>query len=149
MLKKLLKIGVFLSVIIVIFIFILDDYVKNATSKQISSDINSIPNAYTGLILGSKVYANGKPSLILKDRLDAGLTLYKEGKIQRFLLSGDHGSKQYDEVNTMKQYLLDKGVPETDIFLDHAGFDTYNSLLRAKKIFQVKKLIVITQKFHS
>jgi len=146
--NKLLKIGIIAFIAILLFISLLSLYIEKSTNKQIFTNINNIPKSYTGLVLGSKVYANGKPSLILKDRLDAGLKLYKTNKIKRFLLSGDHGTKQYDEVNTMKNYLIKHGVSESDIFLDHAGFDTYNSLIRAKKIFNVDDLIIITQKFH-
>jgi SanA protein len=80
--------------------------------------------------------------------VDAALLAYKQGKIQKFLLSGDHGQADYDEVNAMKTYLNDNEVPDSDIFLDHAGFDTYDSMIRAKSIFKVEKAIVFTQKFH-
>jgi SanA protein len=148
MLKKIIKIGLIISALIIIGALLLDLYIVKTTKSKIYAKTSQIPNAYTGLILGSKVYNNGNPSGILKDRLDAGLELYKKNKIKRFLLSGDHGTKQYDEVNSMKKYLLKKGVSEKDIFLDHAGFDTYNSLFRAKEIFLVKDLIIVTQQFH-
>lgn len=99
-------------------------------------------------MLGAKVYENGDLSGILKDRVDAAIELYENKKIKRFLLSGDHGRENYDEVNHMKKYLLNKGVPIEDIFLDHAGFDTYNSIYRAKKIFKVDSVIIISQAFH-
>jgi SanA protein len=99
-------------------------------------------------VLGAHVGNNGTPSTVLAERLDAGLELYRHGKIKRFLLSGDHGRAKYDEVNNMKLYLTGRGVPECDIFLDHAGFDTYNSMVRAQKIFLVTDAIIITQEFH-
>ena len=76
------------------------------------------------------------------------LELYQAGKAEKIIVSGDHGQANYDEVNVMKAYLMDKGVPRTDIFMDHAGFDTFDSMVRAKEIFQVKSLLVSTQELH-
>lgn len=103
---------------------------------------------YVGLVLGASVRPDKSLSNILQDRVDKAFELYEKGIIKRFLLSGDHGQKDYDEVNAMKNYLNNKGVPDEDIFLDHAGFDTYDSMFRANEVFQVEKAIVITQKFH-
>lgn len=86
--------------------------------------------------------------MFLRDRLDTAFKLYQKGKVSRFLLSGDHGRPQYDEVNSMRRYLMKKGVPCSDIFLDHAGFNTYNSVVRAKEIFQVDTMLVASQKYH-
>ena len=94
------------------------------------------------------VYHSGYPSDYLKDRMDVAIELYKNKKVKRFLLSGDHGRKNYDEVNNMKKYLIDNGINTEDIFLDHAGFDTYNTMVRAKEIFQVTDAIIVTQEFH-
>jgi vancomycin permeability regulator SanA len=85
---------------------------------------------------------------MLRDRLDKGLALYFAGAAPKLLLSGDNGQEQYDEVNAMKQYVLDAGVPAEDIFLDHAGFSTYESMYRARDIFKAEQVIVITQKYH-
>jgi SanA protein len=112
------------------------------------SEAKDVPASYTAIVLGAMVYQTGKPSFILQDRLDVAYELYRSGKIKRFLLTGDHGQKGYDEVNTMKKYLLEKGVDTRDIFLDHAGFDTYNSMVRAKEIFEVNDAVVVTQDFH-
>jgi vancomycin permeability regulator SanA len=84
----------------------------------------------------------------LKDRVLGAMELYDEGKVEKFLLSGDHGTKEYDEVNAMKNFLLNKGINGDDIFLDHAGFDTYDSIYRAKNIFGVKDCVIVTQAFH-
>lgn len=110
-------------------------------------DSDDIQNTQVGLVLGAKV---GEDSIspIFKDRLDAGIELYKKGKINKILVSGDHGTKTYDEVNIAKMYLLDREVKEDDIFLDHAGFDTYDSLYRAKEVFNIDDLIIISQSFH-
>jgi len=128
--------------------YLINKSVVGRAGKYHYSYMESVPACYTGLILGAKVQADGEPSDFLQDRLDAGLELYQHGKIKRFLLSGDHGRKNYDEVNNMKKYLLERGVDTADIFLDHAGFDTYNSMVRAKKIFLADSVIVVTQKFH-
>lgn len=122
--------------------------IRSSSKPFIYQDAHKIPQAYTGLVLGARVYPSGRPSLILKDRLDAAILLYEQKKITRILLSGDHGQKHYDEVNHMKNYLLNQNIPGKDIFLDHAGFDTYNSLFRAREVFEVKDLIIITQTFH-
>ena len=100
------------------------------------------------LVLGCAVYSDGEPSAMLRDRLDAGIALYESGAVPRLLLSGDHGQDEYDEISVMYQYCLNAGVPEEDIFLDHAGFSTYDSVYRAQSIFQVKSMIVVTQTYH-
>lgn len=118
------------------------------SKKYLCHEITDVPDCYTAIVLGAKVYANGYPSDYLQDRLDKALELYQHHKVTRFLLSGDHGTTAYDEVNNMKAYLLGKGVNTKDIFLDHAGFDTYNTMVRAAKIFQVTDAIIVTQEFH-
>jgi len=100
------------------------------------------------LVLGAGLRPDGTPNLMLRDRLDKGIELYRAGAAPKLLLSGDNGQEQYDEVNAMKKYALDAGVPPEDIFLDHAGFSTYESMYRARDVFLVKKPIVITQKYH-
>lgn len=100
------------------------------------------------LILGAGVWEHNTPSPMLKDRLDQGIALYKAGISDRLLMSGDHGRVDYDEVNVMKQYAIDKGVPSENVFMDHAGFSTYESMYRARDIFKVKKVVVITQAYH-
>ena len=100
------------------------------------------------LVLGCAVYSDGEPSAMLRDRLDTGIALYRSGAVPRLLLSGDHGQDEYDEISVMYQYCLNAGVPEEDIFLDHAGFSTYDSVYRAQSIFQVKSMIVVTQTYH-
>ena len=148
MLKKIIKIGLVTGIIGILFVILLDFYIVKSTKKQLFYKTSNVKVSYTGLVLGARVYKNGNLSLILKDRVVAALELYHKKKIKRFLLSGDHGTKAYDEVNAMKNYLLKHGVPKKDIFLDHAGFDTYSSIVRAKKIFLVDNVIIITQKFH-
>ena len=100
------------------------------------------------IVLGAGVYGNGEPTKILKDRLDRGIELYNAGAAPKLLLSGDNGKTNYDEVKVMKNYCLKHGVPAQDIFLDHAGFSTYESMYRARDIFGVKTAAVVTQYYH-
>lgn len=105
-------------------------------------------NADCVLVPGAKVYRSGNLSAVLEDRVKTGISLYKKHGGKKLLLSGDHGQKQYDEVNSMKKYALESNVPLDDIFLDHAGFSTYESMYRARSVFGVKKVVIVTQTFH-
>ena len=100
------------------------------------------------LILGAGVRDDGTPSPMLNDRLLSGISLYESGAAGKIIVSGDHGGVGYDEVNTMKSFAVAHGVPSSDVFMDHAGFSTYESLYRAKAVFGVKKLIIVTQAYH-
>jgi vancomycin permeability regulator SanA len=122
-------------------------HVEQAGEKYIFS-ADQVPDAEVVLVLGAYVLPNGNVSTMLNDRLMVGYELYKNGKAPRILVSGDHGQTNYDEVNTMKSFLKAKGVPSQDIFMDHAGFSTYESMYRARDIFQVKKVIIVTQHYH-
>lgn len=102
----------------------------------------------TALILGAGVDSQGEMSDYLKDRVDAAIYLYNNNNIENILVSGDNSRKNYNEVEPVKKYLLDKEVFSGDIYLDHAGFDTYDSLYRAKYIFEQEELVVISQKYH-
>lgn len=100
------------------------------------------------IVLGAGVYSDKTPTPMLKDRLDTAIRIYKEGKTDKILMSGDHGTKFYDEVNVMKSYAVEKGIPPEDVFMDHAGFSTYESMYRAKEIFEIKTAVAVTQKYH-
>lgn len=101
------------------------------------------------LVLGAGVIgADNAPSQMLADRLAQGVELYELGASDRLLMSGDHGREDYDEVNTMKQYAVSRGIDSAHVFMDHAGFSTYESLYRAKEIFGVKKIVIVTQRYH-
>ncbi len=100
------------------------------------------------LVLGARVWDNGSPSGVLEDRLDTGISAYQAGVSDRLLMSGDHGQDDYDEVNAMKDYALEQGIPSENIFMDHAGFSTYESVYRARDIFQVKTVLIVTQEYH-
>lgn len=100
------------------------------------------------LILGAGVWADNRPSPILQDRLNKGIQAYQVGLSKALLMSGDHGQIEYDEVNVMKKVAIDAGIASSAIFMDHAGFSTYESLYRAKAIFKVKRVLIISQKEH-
>lgn len=99
------------------------------------------------IVLGCGVWGD-TPSPLLSDRLDAAVRLYKAGVSQKLLMSGDHGRTDYDEVSVMRKYAMEKGVPSEDIFMDHAGFSTYETMYRAKHVFGVESAVVVTQKYH-
>ena len=100
------------------------------------------------LVLGAGLSESGTPSPMLKDRLDTAISLYNKDVAPKLLLSGDHGKKYYDEIKSMKNYCLEQGVPLEDLFLDHAGFSTYESIVRSQKVFQVQRMIIVTQEYH-
>ena len=100
------------------------------------------------LILGARVSDDGEPSAMLRDRLDRGIELYFSGVSSKILVSGDHGREDYDEVNAMKNYCVGRGVPSGDVFMDHAGFCTYDSVVRAKKVFGCDSVMIVTQTYH-
>lgn len=148
LLKKTILAFALFVIVGMLIIFGLEAYISKDTSTQIYSEITEIPSAKTAIILGASVHSDGKLSPILKDRVETAYQLYKLNKIEDFLVSGDHKTDDYNEVNAIENYLLEKGVPQKDIVLDHAGFDTYDSMYRSKVVFNVQNAIVITQKFH-
>lgn len=119
-----------------------DKYIITADQAKTLEDVDCI------MVLGCGVRPDGSPSGMLSDRLDQGIALYDEAVSDRLLMSGDHGKADYDEVNLMKQTAIDRGVPSDAIFMDHAGFSTYESMYRARDIFQVKKIVIVTQRYH-
>lgn len=105
-------------------------------------------NADCILVLGAGVWSGERPSPMLQDRLDCGISLYDSGASGRLLMSGDHGRKDYDEVNVMKAYALEHSVPSSCVFMDHAGFSTYESMYRARDVFQANRVLIVTQGYH-
>ncbi len=112
-----------------------------------AGNYRSLKPASVAIVPGASVY-KGTPSPILQDRLDCAIELYRQGKVRKILLSGDNGTSYYNEVKPMLLYVLDRNVYEKDVFVDHAGFRTLDTLVRAKEIFQVKDAIFVSQKFH-
>ena len=100
------------------------------------------------LVLGAGVWRNNRPSHVLEDRLKIGIEAYCAGVSDKLLMSGDHGRNNYDEVNVMKSFAMDCGIPSENIFMDHAGFSTYESMYRARDVFSAHRVLIVTQKFH-
>ena len=100
------------------------------------------------LVLGAGVWWNNRPSHVLEDRLKIGIEAYCAGVSDKLLMSGDHGRNNYDEVNVMKSFAMDCGIPSENIFMDHAGFSTYESMYRARDVFSAHRVLIVTQKFH-
>lgn len=134
--------------IIILSFFIINLTVTYNSNKYILDKNSLIPKVDVLIIPGAYVYPSGKVSDILKDRLDTSLELLQDNKTLKILITGDHGNSSYDEVNAMRKYLEQKGVDTSNIFMDHAGFSTYESIYRAKDIFNVKRAIIVTQDYH-
>ena len=145
----LIKLLIILFVIFLIFVFGINSYVKFSVHSRIIG-VSQISNVEPDciLILGAAVRPDKTPSPMLEDRLKRGIEIYNKYKINRILMSGDNRTKDYDEVDVMKQYAIDKGVPARHIFTDPAGLSTYESIYRAKKVFGSKTVIIVTQQYH-
>ena len=147
--KKVLKYGIIVIVVLIVLIFGINFYVRLSTKKQIikESEYSKLSDIDCIIILGAGIWGD-KPSPMLEDRLLEGINLYRNNISDKIIVSGDHGRKEHDEVNIMKNYLIEKGIPSENVFMDHAGFSTYESIYRAKEIFQAKKMVIVTQKYH-
>lgn len=131
-----------------IYALCVNSYIKNREKDKIFT-VDSVSGEYDCIIiLGCGVKDDGRPSDMLYDRIITGVELYKKGIAPRILMSGDHGRTDYDEVGTMKKYAVDMGVPEDAVFCDHAGFSTYESMVRANKVFGIENAVVVTQSYH-
>lgn len=140
--KWIIRIIVFFFLITVIInLYVILSTRNLIDNKEIDNDFDCI------LVLGAGI-RNNYPSPMLEDRLLASVKLYQDGVAKKIIVSGDHQYKNYDEVNVMKNYLIEKGIPSEDIFMDHAGLSSYDSMYRAKKIFKANKIMVVTQKYH-
>ncbi|MBQ7120804.1 MAG: YdcF family protein [Clostridia bacterium] len=128
-------------------VFGIDFYVKKSTEKYILTPEEAGSGYDCILVLGCGVYGD-TPSHMLEDRLLQGVELYKNGASERLLMSGDHGRQDYDEVNVMKDFAVERGIASENIFMDHAGFSTYESMYRAKEIFKAQRILIVTQGYH-
>ncbi len=149
-LLKILIILICLAIIGAVSVLGVNSYVKYNGGKNIVApeDAVELKDVDCIIVLGCQVKNDGKPSDMLADRLIRGIDLYKQGVAPKIIMSGDHGQKVYDEVNTMKQYAIDADIPSIDIFMDHAGFSTYESIYRAKEIFKADRIVVVSQNYH-
>ena len=147
--KKMVMYIIIILIIIILMVFVINLYVKKSTKKQIieNNDYSKLKDIDCIIILGAGIWGD-KPSPLLEDRLLQGISLYENNVSSKIIMSGDHGKEDYDEVNIMKDFAIEKGVPSENIFMDHAGFSTYESIYRAKEIFGAKKVVIVTQKYH-
>ena len=122
-------------------------WVRHAADSHVYQPADA-PRRPVAVVLGAMVYADGTPSPVLADRLGAALRLYQRGQVRAVLVTGDNGTVRYNEVDPMRQWLIARGVPERKVVGDYAGFDTYNSCVRAVRIFGVRAAILVTQEFH-
>ncbi len=119
-----------------------DDYILSTEAAAALEDVDCI------LVLGCGVREDGTPSPMLHDRLKRGVSLYEAGAAPKLLMSGDHGREGYDEVDAMKSFAVGAGIPSENVFMDHAGFSTYESMYRAQDVFEAEKVIIVTQQYH-
>ena len=147
MIKEVLKRMFIFFLIFLLFTVIINIYVYLSINKQIVDKVDKKDKYDAIIVLGASLW-NNEPSPLLRERLDKAIELYNKGVSEKILMSGDHSIDNHDEVNTMKRYAIEKGVPSEDIFMDHAGFSTYESIYRAKAIFRVKKAVIVTQRYH-
>ena len=149
-LRRLLSIFLCLCILGVTALTVINSIVKLSTGDQIisSEEAAKLEDIDCILVLGCFVKDDGRPSDMLFDRLTRGVELYDMGAAPKLLMSGDHGREEYDEVAAMKQFAIDEGIPSEDVFMDHAGFSTYESIYRAKEIFQADKILIVTQEYH-
>lgn len=148
--KRALLICLFLGLLGFIAIFGINAYVKASVKNYLISEeeAGNLEGVDCALVLGCLVRPDGNPSQMLRDRVNQGIHLYQTGAVPKVLMSGDHGQTDYDEVNTMKRLAVEAGIPSEDVFMDHAGFSTYESMYRARDVFQADKIIIVTQEYH-
>ena len=128
----------------------LNAYVKGSVDERIitSEEASLLSDVDCILVLGCLVRSDGSPSDMLSDRLERGVELYDLGVSDKMLMSGDHGREEYDEVGAMRETAINAGVSAEDVFMDHAGFSTYESMYRAREIFGAKKIVIVSQGYH-
>jgi len=149
-LRKLTAVLSFTLAAVCIYALIINVYVCHVGSKRIvdAETAESLEDIDAIIVLGCQVKPGGELSPMLRDRLITGVGLYEAGAAPKLLMSGDHSDIYYDEVNAMKNYAMSVGVPSSDIFMDHAGLSTYESMYRAKEVYQCKRVIIVTQSYH-
>ena len=139
-----------LAVIGTASLFIINGYVKASSRDRLLTfdDAIKLEDIDCIIVLGCQVRGDGSLSDMLRDRLNEALELYNAGAAPKLLMSGDHGQTEYNEVGAMKNFAVENGVPKEDVFMDHAGFSTYETIYRAKEVFEAKKVIIVTQEYH-
>lgn len=131
-------------------VFGINAHVVHSTADQLLTPEEAVllENVDCILVLGCKVNSDGAPSAMLGDRLRRGTELFHAGAAPKLLMSGDHGTVTYNEVQSMKQNAINNDISSSDVFMDHAGFSTYESIYRARDVFLAKKIIIVTQEYH-
>jgi len=145
--RRLIATGAYCAALGVLVLVLSSLWVQEGAAGRVYDEA-SVPAAPVALVLGAEVYPDGEPSPFLAARLDIAKRLLDAGKVRAILVSGDHSRWEYDEPGAMQVYLVARGVPASDVVLDYAGFDTYDSCARARRIFGVSKAIVVTQSYH-
>lgn len=149
-LKRSLLICAILCLIGIVAVLIINGCVKGSVDDRIITEIQAegLDEFDCIIVLGCGVRLSGEPSPMLHDRLRRGVSLYEHGAAPKLLMSGDHGSESYNEVAVMKLYAVDNGVPPENVFMDHAGFSTYETMVRAKEVFCAQRVLIVTQEYH-
>jgi len=147
LIRRYYRLAIVIVLALVAFAMITPIAMRAAVAPFVFPSVDAMPKTEVALVLGASV-VNGMPSPILADRADAAIALYKAGKVSKILVTGDNGALSHDEVTPVRKYLLDAGVAPQDIFLDHAGFDTYSSMYRARDVFEASSITIVTQDFH-
>ena len=146
--KRLIICSLVMIFVLGLAIFIINGYVILSTKNRIlKDDYSKLEDIDCIVVLGAGIWGE-RPSPMLADRLLSAIDLYNQGVAPKIIMSGDHGRVDYDEVNVMKEFAIERGVASEDIFMDHAGFSTYDSIYRAKEIFKADKIIIVTQEYH-
>jgi SanA protein len=145
---RLSKLAIGGAVVLVAIVISANAYILLSTDGEATANVADVPHAQVAIVPGALVKPNGKMSAMLADRVRQADALWRAGKVDRILVSGDHHTWAYDEPDTMRKALVADGVPGRVIFEDHAGFDTWATMVRARSIFGVKDAVVVTQGFH-
>lgn len=147
--RKMIKYIIMLILIFGVTVLVINFFVKIVTKNRIlkKEEYSKLEDIDCIIVLGAGIWGD-KPSPMLEDRLKEAVSLYNQNISSKIIMSGDHGKADYDEVNIMKEYAIEQGVASEDIFMDHAGFSTYESVYRAKEVFEANKIVIVTQKYH-
>lgn len=150
LLKRIFTALLCLALVAVVAVFLIDAHVCSSTGAAILTpeEAANLSEVDCILVLGCGVRPDGTPSDMLHDRLRRSVELYELGAAPKLLMTGDHGDQYYNEVEAMKQFAVAAGIASEDVFMDHAGFSTYESMYRATEIFQAKKIVIVTQGYH-
>lgn len=147
--KKILLVSAIILGAFILTVGGMNIWVVASTNSRIFSEADKLPQTKVALVLGTSRYvAAGVENPFFTTRIDAAVTLYKTGKVKKLLVSGDNGTDDYNETEQMRRSLIAKGVKESDIVMDYAGFRTFDSVLRSKLVFGQSSIIIVSQRFH-